>query len=423
VAVIGGGIAGIAAAVSLLDRGLEVVVVEPGPLGGKARTVQAAQGWQVEAGPHTFLGRHLALGWLVDRLGLRRVPLQPASRARFLGRSTRDGGSRLVRASPALLLHPPFLLGLFRSPPLREIAPVQDLLVDRFGPGISPIADALCRGVWASPAREVDAESAFPRLWAALAGGRSLAGAGAQLWLASRREGTRGSFTLLEGMGGIGRAAVLALGPARRLQCTARAIHREGAGWVVETGGSRMPARAVVLALPAPAAAELVLPHAPACAAALRRARYAPLSVVHSLTADSAWPSGFGVLRADAPTRALGTLFASDLVPGRVPPGRRGTACMVGGSEDPLALDLDDAAAGALASSEEAGLAGRASRLERVYVERHAAAVAVPTAGLHGAIAAAPLPAGLHLAGSYLGAGAMDDAARSGIDAAARVAA
>lgn len=422
VAVIGGGIAGIAAAVSLLDRGVDVVLVEPGPLGGKAQTLDLAQGWRVEEGPHTFLGRHLALGWLVDRLGLRRVPLAPASRARFLARSLGDADVRLQRASPALLF--PFLPGLFRALPVRENASVLDLLAERLGPGVAPLADAICRGVWGSPAREVCAWAALPRLCASLSANRSVAGAAAALWLASRRARTpRGSFTLAEGMGGIGRAAVGALGPTRRLECAAKALHRDAAAWVVETAGAPLRAREVVVAAPAGAAAELVGPHAPASAAALQAVRYAPLAVLHALSADSAWPAGFGVLRADAPTRALGTLFASDLVPGRAPPGRRATACMVGGSEDGPALALSEADAGRLVADEERRLAGRAASVERLHVVRHAQAVAVPTAGVHAAVAGAALPAGLHLAGSYLGAGAMDDAARSGIEAAARVAA
>jgi protoporphyrinogen/coproporphyrinogen III oxidase len=59
VAVVGGGIAGLAAARRLeaLDPGAEVVVVEPDPvLGGKVRTERVG-GFVIEAAPDSFLTR------------------------------------------------------------------------------------------------------------------------------------------------------------------------------------------------------------------------------------------------------------------------------------------------------------------------------------------------------------------------------
>ena len=56
VIVVGAGLAGIAAAVHLLDRGVDVRVLAGGDVGGKAWT-ELDEGWRWERGPHSFTGR------------------------------------------------------------------------------------------------------------------------------------------------------------------------------------------------------------------------------------------------------------------------------------------------------------------------------------------------------------------------------
>src|SRR5215212_5113644 len=83
VAVVGGGVTGLAAAYYLRQAGVTVTVVEAGELGGKIQTRELA-GVPVEAGPDTFLAR---VPWAVDlcrELGLGDELVEPATGKAFL---------------------------------------------------------------------------------------------------------------------------------------------------------------------------------------------------------------------------------------------------------------------------------------------------------------------------------------------------
>src|SRR5215210_3240831 len=83
VAVLGGGVTGLATAYYLRQAGVDVTVVEAGELGGKIQTRELA-GVPVEAGPDTFLAR---VPWAVDlcrELGLGDDLVAPATGKAFL---------------------------------------------------------------------------------------------------------------------------------------------------------------------------------------------------------------------------------------------------------------------------------------------------------------------------------------------------
>jgi 15-cis-phytoene desaturase len=75
VIVIGGGVAGLACAVALSDRGRRVTVIERAPrLGGRAASwTDAASGDTVDIGPHVFHSEYRNLLALLDRLGSSRL--------------------------------------------------------------------------------------------------------------------------------------------------------------------------------------------------------------------------------------------------------------------------------------------------------------------------------------------------------------
>ncbi len=92
-----------------------------------------------------------------------------------------------------------------------------------------------------------------------------------------------------------------ALGPSLRLDSPVEAIRRVAGGWEVEAGGEVAAVGSVVLTTPAPVAARLLRTAAPRAAAAAAELRYNPLAVVH--------------LDADTPLRGLGfqVAFTEDL--------------------------------------------------------------------------------------------------------------
>jgi len=101
--------------------------------------------------------------------------------------------------------------------------------------------------------------------------------------------------------------------------------------------GDAIPADRVVLAVPAPAAAELLAGLRPGSAAALRRIRYRDLAVVNLIYPGRPWPlAGSGFLAAERPGRLISGctwlsakwphLAAGDVTAIRVTAGGRGAA-------------------------------------------------------------------------------------------------
>jgi squalene-associated FAD-dependent desaturase len=119
--VVGGGLAGISAALELADQGAQVTLVERAPvLGGLCRSVPDPVAGRVDTGQHVYLGCCTAL-----EAFLRRIQVQPAWRQRRLElvvANSRTGVSRRLRAAP--LPSPAHLLPvLFGWPglPTREL--------------------------------------------------------------------------------------------------------------------------------------------------------------------------------------------------------------------------------------------------------------------------------------------------------------
>src|SRR4051812_16368809 len=97
VAVIGGGVAGLAAAHALLARGAEPVVFEAAARAGGKVGSHRAEGWLTEDGPHFFARPMEAL---LDASGLRAEVMAPA------GPTTRyvHLGGRVLKAPSLRLL-------------------------------------------------------------------------------------------------------------------------------------------------------------------------------------------------------------------------------------------------------------------------------------------------------------------------------
>ena len=424
VVIVGGGLAGLSAAVHARAAGADVTVVDPGPLGGTARTAEPAPGWRIETGPHTFTARCPSLLALITALGLRDdvVPLGAAAKARFLRRN-----GRLKANASALGFGELFAVirGLFARVQSAEDASIRDWVAARFGARVADeVMGAMVTGIWAALPEEVEMASAFPMIAAGVkAHGTAFSAAMAARKHAEPSPLRGGTWTVKGGLGRIGEHAEQQLGGCR-LRATAETIRCEGAEWVVGTTAGELRADRVVVALPAWRAAPLLADVAPTAAAPLARVRYSPIVGVHWLSRDCAFPAGFGYLASkveQAPV--LGMLFTSDLFPDRVPAGARGGATLVGGTREPAGVELAEEELRRRILAEHQTLTGQPMTLDAVAVVRHPYAVAVPAPG-HAALRAAAhaaLPAGLFLAGAWDGSGAMEDAARSG-QAAARAA-
>lgn len=414
VIVIGAGLAGLSAAVTLRNVGMDVQVWDDAPTGGKARTLEPAPGWSVEHGPHTFTGRADAVFDFAERLGLSDSVRKRPSGARYI---LRDG--RLKKAPvPALRVGELVALvrGLFRTTPPEPDETIDAWVRRTFGDAVAAeVVAAFTTGVWACRTDEVALDAGFPNLAALL----REKGSAFRAMRGAPKAGRSGTYGFAGGMGELAMAAAARAG--RLVPRRAHILTRTAEGWLVD-GDS---VDAVVVATDAPHAAALVRPVAASSAAAMDGVRYSPLLVAHWLSADCALPHGFGWLTRPADKRpVMGTIFASDVDPSRCPAGQRAFTSMLGGTIESDALELDSQGVERRIKDEVRALTGSAPTLTALHVVRHPRAVAIPGPGHARRVAAAidALPPGLVLAGAWMGTGAMPDAIESGRAAAARLA-
>lgn len=434
VAVIGAGLAGLSAAVYLRRAGLTVRVYDPAPPGGKARTLEPVPGWRVEWGPHSFTSRAYALFDLAEVLGLgdRPVRLGAAAGARYLVR-----GGRLRRApfGGAIRMGEGFglLRGLFRRVADVPGESVRAWGARRFGePFAAGPLDAMMTGIWASDPATIEMSAAFPTVSALVRSEGTVFRALRELRRLTQRVQatgagrTAGTWGFPRGMGELADAARVFLGDdaLHAVPVTALVDAPQASGYTLTTPAGVFHARAVVIATEAPAAARLLTGLAPDAAIALGEVRYAPLVVAHWLAPDAAFPRAFGYLApAEERQGVLGALFVSDLYPERAPVGYRSFATMIGGGLHPEELHLPVDEIERRLRHEHQRLTGRAVTIANLHVVRHPNAVAPPLLGHADRMdrIRSALPAGLHVAGSWCGAGAMDDAVQSGRDVALQV--
>jgi protoporphyrinogen/coproporphyrinogen III oxidase len=312
VAIIGGGIAGLAAAVRLRDLtapGTEIIVYEQsGALGGKLRTGRLG-GVPTERGAESFLmaapdgGESAALG-LVERLGLGDALRHPAAIPAALsigGDLTPIPGGTLVGVPGDLSK-----LGAVARPatdrdhdagrPLlaagADVA-VGGLVRERYGDEVvDRLVDPLLGGVYAGRADRLSLAVTMPQLARTARVEHTLQAAVRAAQAQSRRVPGRPIFGALEGgMSRLVAAAATTSGARISLGLPVREMTRTRDGWRLVLGPAPAPqvdeVDAVVLAVPSRAAARLLTGVAPEAAEALGVLDYASVAL-----AGLAFPPG-----------------------------------------------------------------------------------------------------------------------------------
>jgi oxygen-dependent protoporphyrinogen oxidase len=401
IAIIGGGITGLAAAHRLALQGIPFRLFEASPrLGGNIRTERDPSGWLIEAGPNS-LQLTPALASLLAELGLTPIAASPAAKNRYI---LRDGRPVAAPASPpALLTSRLFTLSaklrlfgdLFHRPRQR---PADISLADFIGSHVGhEFVDYALRpfvsGVYAGNASALSARHSFPSLWEAERTHGSLIRAQIASAKAKRARGEPSgpppiiSFT--DGLEALPRALAASL-HHNDIELNARITSLvPGPTWTI----NGQPFRSVLLALPASALADLKFSSdsgsqlsalssqlSPHPLSDLAHVEYPPVSslflgykreqVSHPL-------DGFGMLIPPAEQRSvLGVLFNSTLFPDRAPAGHVALTVMTGGALRPDLARLHDDDLLALVRRELSELLGVTG--DPVFIRRNVWPHAIP---------------------------------------------
>ncbi|MFB7782851.1 protoporphyrinogen oxidase [Streptomyces vinaceus] len=302
--VIGGGIAGLAAAHRLLADGLRVTLLEAGPrLGGKLLAGELA-GVPVDLGAESVLARRPEALELARAVGLgdalqppatatahlwTRGALRPMPRGHVMGV---PGDLAPLAASGVLSAE-----GLARIEAERELPPTEigeDVAVGEYVAArlgrevVDRLVEPLLGGVYAGDAYRISMRAAVPQLFEAARTHASLGEGVRELQQrAAAQQAQQAGSPVFSGIdGGIGRLpqavaeACRAAGARVSTGTPVRELLRTAGGWKVVTEAGAVEADAVVLAVPAGAAARLLDGLAPAAAAELRSVEYASMALV-----------------------------------------------------------------------------------------------------------------------------------------------
>jgi oxygen-dependent protoporphyrinogen oxidase len=373
VAIVGGGVAGLAVAYEIRERsarvpgGIEIVCLEAEDRPGGNIRSDRFDGFTCEWGPNGFLDNVPATLALIRRLGIedRLLPSDPSAAIRFIYRGGRlrrlPSGAVSFLASDILsvpgrlrVLLEPFVPA--RRDPSEES--VFDFVARRIGDEAARVlVDAMVSGIYAGDVKALSLQATFPKMWRmevdhgglvrAMLARRKEKGAAAKAGGPAGPGGTLTSFR--GGLEELIEALARAAGPTLRLGSRVVRVADMGAGGfrVFLSTGEPIDAAAVVLACPSWFAAEIASGLDAELHAALAGIPSASVAVVHFGFDEkdlARRPHGFGFLapRGEGP-RILGTLWSSSIFPGRAPAGKVLLTSMVGGAHDPEAVTLGDA--------------------------------------------------------------------------------
>ena len=334
VVVIGAGIGGLAAAHRLLDRGVRVTVVEASDrVGGKLLPGEIA-GARVDLGAESMLARRPEAVALAREVGLtdRLQPPATATASIWTRGALRPMPKGHVMGVPGTAAA---LSGVLSDEGLHRIERDADLPRTEVGDDVAVgeyvaarlgrevvdrLVEPLLGGVYAGDAYRISMRSAVPQLYQAAKTHDSLTEAvrGIQERAAAAQQ-TGPVFMGIEG--GVGQLPLAVAESARARGAEiltgtpVTELRRSGAsGWRIVAGDRVLDADGVIVAVPAPVAAELLRPEAPGAAAELSAVEYASMALITLAyrRADIELPEGSGFLVPPVDGRTIkASTFAS----------------------------------------------------------------------------------------------------------------
>ncbi|MEU3026794.1 protoporphyrinogen oxidase [Streptomyces incarnatus] len=316
--VIGAGVAGLAAAHRLLERGARVTVLEASErVGGKLLPGEIA-GVRVDLGAESMLARRPEAVALAREAGLaeRLQPPAIASAAIWTRGALRPMPKGHVMGVPgtaaalAGVLSEDGLARIGRDAVLPRTSVGDDVAVGEYVAArlgrevVDRLVEPLLGGVYAGDAYRISMRSAVPQLFQAARAHASLTEGVREIQAKAAAASQTGPvFMGIEG--GVGTLplavaeSVRARGGEIRTEAPVTELRRDPAGgWRITAAGQLLHADAVVVAVPAPAAARLLRPESPAAAAELAAVEYASMALITLAyrRAEVSLPEGSGFL-------------------------------------------------------------------------------------------------------------------------------
>lgn len=396
IAVIGGGIAGLAAAYELekargAGENIEYMLYEARPRLGGSLASEIVYGAVLERGPDSFLTEKPAAADLCRELGLgtELIPSNDANRKTYIVVRNRlvplpDGLMFLVptKLAPTALtrlfglrtklrmalelLHPPRPAGQDES--------VAALVERHFGQeAVDRLADPLLSGIYGGDAALLSAQTVLPRLveMEAKYGSLTRGMLAAHKKMRAAATNSKGPkrvappiFTALRGgMQQLVDALTARIDPAGvRTATPVSAIARTGKGWRIDAGAATAEFDALIMAAPAWASGALIAAVDPALGGELAAIPYSS-SITVNLMYDErkigTLPDGFGFLVPAVEGRSmLACTFAHRKFMGRTPPGKAVFRAFLGGMKRDEMMAETDAALIAIVRREMSEILG-----------------------------------------------------------------
>jgi oxygen-dependent protoporphyrinogen oxidase len=404
VVVAGAGISGLSLAFELERLGFSPLVLESERRAGGKIETDRRDGYICERGPASYLDRQNSITPLARGLGIegRVLPAFAAGERRLVVANGRlhdtplaAGAflrSRLLPFSAKLRMLADLVLP--RGPSARgQEESVTVFATRRLGALAGErLLQPLVSGLYAGDPDAVSLPAAFPLMAALERGQRSLVlGMRADLKKQRQHAGSEAPrlSSFVTGLDELTTALASRLGDRLRLGVRIVQVERAGSGFAlaVEEDGRRsvLGADALVLAIPAHQACQVVQSLDSDLSEILARIPYVPVALVHLGYFASARPEfadayGFFVPASER-LKILGAIFASAIFPGRAPPRFSLYSVRMGGARHPETASLPDEELTALAHAELRRLLGLGAPPAFAHIVRHERALPQYTLG------------------------------------------
>ena len=453
VAIIGGGISGLAAAYRLKQRGLQVQLFEARSRTGGVIRSESTSGYLAEWGPNSMQDSSPLITEVIRELGLeaQRVEANPNVHARYIWR---NGQLLTLPVSPcALLLSKlfslPAKLRVLREPliPSGEVAheeSVADFVRRRFGSEILEyVGNPFVTGVYAGNPERLSVRYAFPKLYEVEQQYGSLIKGQWKIRKTRKQRHARAApcdepfsgkiFSFRGGMQTLPNALCARLSDVVYVNAPVQGLEQTPGDWVVTARQQYqyVTKRFDAVLYTAP------LYHLPAMGLqgaqevrTLAKVYYPPLSVLvlgfrrsevrHPL-------DGFGMLvPAVEPLKIFGTLFSSTMFPGRAPDGHVTLTIFIGGVRNPFLACASTPALLEVALQDlrmVLGVVGAPTYVQHIFWEKSVPQYELGYGNMQSIMAQLETQyPGFFMAGNYRQGIAIGDAFTSGYEAAERIA-